>query len=72
MHSNAICAQIFGVHAVEYFFNKRRDQRLINHQILKPNIKELTGKSRVLVKVDDHVVQVGKFGSSSLVVKGNF
>jgi hypothetical protein len=56
---------------VELYFNKRRNQMLGNHGTLEPKVKELTGKSIVLEKMNRHAVKDGKSGRSSPVVKGD-
>jgi len=42
-----------------------------NPGTLEPKVKELTGKSIVLEKMNRHAVKDGKFGRSSPVVKGD-
>ncbi|CAK7356605.1 unnamed protein product [Dovyalis caffra] len=50
---------------VELFFNKRRNQMPGKHGTLKTNVKELSGKSGVMKKMDGRAVKDGKSGSSS-------
>lgn len=56
---------------MELYFNKRRNQMLGNPGTLEPKVKELTGKSVVLEKMNCHAVKDGKSGRSSPVVKGD-
>ncbi|KAJ7011650.1 hypothetical protein NC653_001917 [Populus alba x Populus x berolinensis] len=66
--SESFADQICGF-KVELFFNKRRNQMLGNPGTLEPKVKELTGKSVVLEKMNRHAVKDGKLGRSSPVVK---
>ncbi|KAL9405741.1 hypothetical protein Peur_002713 [Populus x canadensis] len=66
--SESFADQIYGF-KVELYFNKRRNQMLGNPGTLEPKVKELTGKSIVLEKMNRHAVKDGKYGRSRPVVK---